>query len=114
MELEQMAFSTIHMCLANSDLYDMMEEKTIESLWKKLENLYMANNVTNRLIMKKDFYTYRMHEGEYVLDHIAQFNKTVSNLLQVGVIIDEEDRTLYLLVTLDSSFKHLSTTLLNR
>ena len=52
-ELEEIAFSTIRMCLADQVLTEIGMETTAKGLWKKLENTYMGKNMTNKLWLKK-------------------------------------------------------------
>ena len=48
-ELEEIAFSSIRMCLANQILPEVCTETMAKGLWKKLENTYMGKNMTNKL-----------------------------------------------------------------
>lgn len=51
--------------------------------------LFIAKNVTGKLFLKKDLYTFKMLEGGY-LDRITQFNKKVIDLLQLEVTVEDE------------------------
>ena len=46
-ELYARALSTIWLCLANDVLFNIIEEKSTTSLWRKLKGLYMMNYLTN-------------------------------------------------------------------
>ena len=52
-ELEEIAFSTIRMCLADQVLPEISGETTVKGLWRKLENTYLGRNMTNKLWLKK-------------------------------------------------------------
>ena len=54
-----------------------------------------------------------MKEGTAVLEHLNFFNKVISELLAVDVKIDEEDKALILLSSLQESYDHIITTMLN-
>ena len=53
-----------------------------------------------------------MNEGTVVLEHLNFFNKVISELLDVDVKIDEEDKTLILLSLLPQPYDHIITTML--
>ena len=52
-ELEEIAFSTIQMCLADQVLSKVYTETMAKGLWKRLENTYIGKNMTNKLWLKK-------------------------------------------------------------
>ena len=53
-----------------------------------------------------------MNKGTTVLEHLNFFNKVISKLLAVDVKIDEKDKTLILLSSLQESYGHIVTTML--
>ncbi|KAF7823890.1 cytochrome p450 [Senna tora] len=61
-ELDLRAASTIHLCLAKNVLANVQEISTAKELWKKLEGLYQAKGISNRLLLKEQFHTLRMNE----------------------------------------------------
>ena len=46
------AVSTIRLSLDDDVVYDVIEETSVEAIWKKLEDIYMGKNFTNRLVLK--------------------------------------------------------------
>ena len=52
-ELEEIAFSTIRMCLADQVLPEISGETMAKGLWRKLENTNLDRNMTNKLWLKK-------------------------------------------------------------
>lgn len=58
------ALSPIRMCLADSVIYDVDNEKTIKVLWLKLKSLFMSNNFTNKLFMKRNLLLFWKKEVE--------------------------------------------------
>ena len=99
---ELKATNTIQLCFADEVMYNVMDEKTITGLWSKLEILYMAKSLSNKLYLKKQIYRLRMKEGTTVLEHLNFFNKVIGELPTVDVKIDEEDKALILLSLLQS------------
>ena len=55
-ELDERALSDIQLCLADYVLFNIMSEKTAAGLWTKLEKMYMAKSLTNRILLKRQLY----------------------------------------------------------
>ena len=53
-----------------------------------------------------------MNERQSILEHLSNFQKILTNLLNVGEKVEEKIRTLVLLSSLPSSFESLMTILL--
>ena len=49
-EMDAKALSAIQLCLSNEVLREVVKEVTSKGIWEKLESLYMAKSVTNRLL----------------------------------------------------------------
>ena len=80
---------------------------TAEEIWKRLEELYMAKNLSNKLYLKKELYSLRMSESTDMLQHLSKFNSLISQLLQFKVTFDDEDKAILLLASLPSSYENL-------
>ena len=52
-DLDERALSDIRLCLADDVLFNIVSEKTVVGLWKKLEKLYMTKSLTNRILLKR-------------------------------------------------------------
>ena len=72
-----------------------MKVTMAKELWDKFEAKYMQKSVENKLYLKKNF------------------NKIITNLLNLDVKIEDEDKSLLLLNSLPESYKFLVTTLLH-
>jgi hypothetical protein len=68
------------LCLADEELFNIAEEKTTTGLLTKLESLYMTNNLSNKIFLKRQLYNLQMKED--VIDY-----DTV-----VGALLSEEMR----------------------
>ncbi|MFQ6660850.1 hypothetical protein Gotur_029216 [Gossypium turneri] len=90
-ELDEKALSTIHLCLANTVLQEVLMEKTSTVLWKRLETLYATKSLSNRLVLKQRLFTFRINEAELLRDHISQFITLLNDLENVEVQADDED-----------------------
>ncbi|KAL5822672.1 hypothetical protein ACOSQ4_020572 [Xanthoceras sorbifolium] len=67
---------------------------SFKELWEKLERLYQAKGISNRLYLKEQFHTLRMEEGAKISDHLSVLNGIVSELESIGVEIEDEDKAL--------------------
>jgi hypothetical protein len=55
---------------------------------------------------KERLYTIRMAEDTFIQSHLNEFNSIFVNLKSLYVKIDDEDKTILLVVSLSLSFKH--------
>ena len=104
--LEEMAFSTILLCLADEIIIEVSDEKTAASLWQKLESLYMTKSLTNKLLLKQRLFALRMQEGIELRDHLDKLNSILLELHNIDVKVEDEGAALILLVSLPKSFEN--------
>ena len=111
-EIDTKALSAIQLCLSNEVLREVVKETTTKSIWEKLESLYMAKSVTNRLLLKSRLYDLRLEEGKPLKPHLDEFCSIVMDLQNIDVKLDDEDLAIYLLCSLPPSYKNFRETLL--
>ena len=60
--MDETAASAIRLNLSDEILNNINVEDctTAEEIWKRLEELYMAKNLSNKLYLKKELYSLRM------------------------------------------------------
>ena len=68
--MDEKALSAIQLCLS----CEVINEKTTTGIWSKLESLYMAKSLANKLRLKERLFTLRMSEG-------TPSNLTLMNLI---------------------------------
>ena len=78
-----------------------------KSLWEKLEELYQAKSISNRLYLKEQFHILHMEEYTKISDHLSTLNEIVSKLEAIGVAIEDEDKTLRLIWSLSAIYEHM-------
>ena len=106
-DIEAKAHSTIVLCLGDKVLREIARETTAAGIMSKLEDLYLAKSLANRLLMKQRLYSYKFLEGKGVLEQLEDFNKTIDDLENIDVSIGEEDKAILLLNALPSSYDQL-------
>ena len=113
-ELQQRAAGTIRLCLADEIMYHVMNLKSPGEVWTKLETQFMSKSLTNKLYLKQKLYGLKMQEGSDLAQHVNVFNQIITDLAQLDVSIEDEDRAMILLCSLPFSYEHLVTTLTYR
>jgi hypothetical protein len=104
--IDDRALSVIQPSLSFDILREVMHEKSVSTLWKELEELYMTNSLANKLRLNKRLYTIHMSEGTSMQSHLNEFNSIIVDLESLDVKIYDEDNAILLIVSLPSSFKH--------
>src|SRR3954471_19451833 len=63
LNLKERALGAIFISVTDNVLREIAGEKSASAAWKKLEELYSAKSLTNRLYLKKKLYNLRMVEA---------------------------------------------------
>lgn len=111
-KINQLACGTIRLCLAKDQKYSVMKETNVKDLWKKLDDKHMTKSIENRLYLKKKFFWFQYKEGILMSEYLNDFNKTLADLLNLNVEVEDEDKALLLLNSLPDEYQYLITTLL--
>ncbi|KAL4565087.1 hypothetical protein LXL04_029170 [Taraxacum kok-saghyz] len=106
-DLDLRAASAIRLSLAKNVLANVHGISTAKELWEKLEQLYQGKGISNRLYLKEQFHTLRMNGDTKISDHLSVLNNIVSELEAIGVKVEDEDKTLRLILSLPSSYEHM-------
>ena len=69
-------------------IHNILEAKTTQQIWKKLDGLYMRKNLTNKLYVKKQIYSQQMDNSD-LLEHLNAFNMLITQLTNFGVNLQE-------------------------
>ena len=78
--------------------YPFMKVTMAKELWDKLEAKYMKKSMKNKLYLKKKLFRFDYKEGISMVKHFDDFNKIITDLLNLDVKIDDEDKALLLLI----------------
>ncbi|KAE8654353.1 L-type lectin-domain containing receptor kinase IX.1 [Hibiscus syriacus] len=107
-ELQQRATRTIRLCLADEVMYHVMHLSSPDKIWRKLESQFMSKSLTTKLYLKQQLYGLKMHGDHDLAQHVNVFNQIVSDLAQLDVKIEDEDRAMIMLCSLPPSYKHMN------
>ena len=102
-EMDEKAASEIRLHLTDDVVNNIIDEESVCGIRTKLENLYMSKTLTNKLYLKKQLYALHMGEGKNFLSHLNVINGLITQLANLGVKIDDEDKVIVLLKSLSSS-----------
>jgi hypothetical protein len=110
-DLYSKALSTIHLCLADEVMFNIVGEDTTSDVWSKLESLYMTKSLTNIIYLKRQLYILWMKEGTKVVGHLNTFNTLIVQLISMKVKFEDEDKAITLLCSLPESWYNLVTSI---
>nr|GEX35398.1 hypothetical protein [Tanacetum cinerariifolium]GEX38142.1 hypothetical protein [Tanacetum cinerariifolium] len=112
MDIYKKAHNALLLCLDNKVLREVNKEDSVAGVWLKLETLYMTKSLANKLYLKNKLFTFYMHSGKKLSEHIDEFNKLIGDLANIDVDIDNADQALMLLTSLPPSYDNFVETLL--
>ena len=106
-KIDRKAIVTIRQCLAKNVYFNVAEEKTTKSLWKKLHDLYEKNTVANKMLLMKKLYNLKMKEGASIAEHLNEFNVITNELASIKITLDDEIRAILLMCSMPNSWENL-------
>src|SRR3954462_4396207 len=112
LDLKERALGAIFMSVTDNVLREIAGEKSASAAWKKLEELYSAKSLTNRLYLKKKLYNLRMVEGTSIKQHLDEFNSIIMDLGNIDITVESKDQALIVLCSLPPSYEIFVHTLL--
>ena len=111
-EMFERAHSAIILNLGDKVLREVAKEKTAAGIWSKLESLYMTKSLANRLYVKQRLYSFKIIDEKGIEEQLETFNKTLDDLENIDVKLEDEDKAIILLNALPRSFEHLKDAML--
>ena len=100
--------SQIHLHLSNQ----ILQGKTTDALWLKLEELCMMKSIKSKLHLKQRLYLHGMAEGTSLEEHLTTFKEIVTDLETLEVKYVGEDLGLMLLCLLPNLYVNFRDTIL--
>ena len=80
--------------------YHVLHETYSRQLWEILEKKYLIKSIESRLQLKRSLYHFQMKKGLSIDKHMNSYTKLLTDLVNVDVKIDEEDKAMILLNSL--------------
>ena len=100
-------------CLTQDIKYHELHETSAKQLWEILEKKYLTKSIESRLQLKKRLYRFYMKKAS-IDEHMNSYTKLLTDLVNVEVKIDEEDKTVILLNSLpEEEYETFTLTLIN-
>jgi len=92
----------------------VLNETSARQLWETLEKKYLMKSIESRLQLKRRLYRFQMKKGLSADEHMNNYTKLFTDLVNVDVKIDEEDKAMILLNSLsDEEYETFTLTLIN-
>ena len=101
--------SIISLNLADNQLVHIKSCKKHVEAWKTLCNIHETKSLYNIHFISHKFFTYKMQEGDDLLDHINKVKAFVDQLACLKVPMKDRDIDMTLLEGLPVSFEYLIT-----
>ena len=98
--MNRSACGLIRSCLSQDIKYLAQHETSAKHLWETLEKKYLTKSVESRLQLKSKMYRFQMKKGSTVNEHNNRYTKLLTDLVNVDVIVEEEDKTIIFLNSL--------------
>ena len=106
-EMQLRAHSAVILCLGDKVLREVQGETTASGILKKLDEVYLAKSLANRLYMKRRLYSYSFSDDKSIVEQLEDFSKSIDDLEAVDVKISDEDKAILVLNALPSSYDQL-------
>ena len=111
--MNRMVCDLIRSCLTQDIKYPVLHETSVRQLWEILEKKYLTKSIEPRLQLKRRLYRFQMKRGLSIAEHMNNYTKLLTDLINVDVNI-EEDKVLLLLNSLsDEEYETFILTLIN-
>lgn len=110
-DMLEKAKSSLILGLGDKVLREIKKEKTAAEIWNRLDTLYQAKTVPNRLFLKQRLFGFKMDEQKSLKDNKDEFLKLIQDLESISVEVDDEDQAVILLNALPKSYSNFVETL---
>ena len=98
--MNRTAYSLISSFLAQDVKYHVLYETTAMKMQEILEKKYLTKSIESRQHLKRMLYHFQLKKGLSIAEHMSNYTKLLTNLTNVDMDIEEEDKALILLNSL--------------
>jgi len=103
--MNRMACDLIRSFLTQDIKYHVLYETSARQLWEILEKKYLTKSIESCLQLKRRFYLFQLKRGLSIDEHMNNYTKLLTDLINVDVKFEEEDKALILLNFLTKSMR---------
>ena len=94
--------------------YHVLHETSVRKLWEILKKKYLTKSIASRLQLKKRLYRFQLKRALFIDEHMNNYTKFLTDLVNEDAAIEEEDKALILLNFLpDEEYETFILTLIN-
>ena len=79
-------------------MYHVLHETSARQLWEILEERYLTKSVDSQVQLKRRLYRFQTKRECSINEHMNNYTKLLTELINMDVEIDEEDKTVILLI----------------
>jgi len=92
----------------------VLHKTSARQLWEILEKKYLTKSIESRLQLKRRLYHFQMKRGISIDEHMNSYTKLLTDLVNVDVKTDEEDKAMILVNSLpEEEYESFTLTLIN-
>jgi hypothetical protein len=110
-EKEIKAFALLYEHFTDAQLAHIQYCDNVRSVWKALCGVHEAKAISNKLFLRRRFFTIKMQKGDDMLVHINMVKALADQLCSIEVNITDENVYMVLFMSLPPSFNNLVTSL---
>ena len=114
-KMNRTARGLIRSCLTQDIKYHVLHGTSARQLWETLEKKYLTKSVKSRLQLKRRLYRLQMKREISVDERMNSYTKLLTDVVNVDVKTDEEDKAIILLNSLpEEEYETFTLSLINR
>ena len=98
--INRTACGLIRSCMTQDIKYHVLHKTFTRQLWQILGKKYLTKSIESRLQLKRRLYHCQMKRGLSTDEHMNNYSKLFTDLVNVDIKIDEEDKSVILLNSL--------------
>jgi len=92
----------------------VLYETSVRQLWEILRKKYLTKSIESHLQLKSRLFGFQLKKGVTIDEHMNNYTKLLTDLVNVDVKIEEKDKALILLNSLpEEKYKTFILTLIN-
>ena len=96
--MNRTAYDLIRSYLTQVIKYHVLYETSAMKMWDILEKKYLTKSIESRLHLKRRIYHFQLKRGIFIDEHMNNYTKFLTDLVNVDVKIEEENKALILLI----------------